>query len=196
MTVTLGLLALVFGLTNAAEHSWTDPLTLGGLGAAVVFFLAFAAVERRAASPLVPLEILKRSTVAWSNIAGILAFVTETSLVFLLTLYLQQVLGYTPFGAGLAFAVLGLGTVLGGVLGPKIIGMIGSKKAIVYGFLVQATATGLLVLLSADPASIGLLLTATFIGESRTLWSLSGSWSPQPRACLNPSRVWPRDWQP
>ncbi|WP_275779954.1 MFS transporter [Paenarthrobacter sp. Y-19] len=174
MTVTLGLLALVFGLTNAAEHSWTDPLTLGGLGAAVVFFLAFAAVERRAASPLVPLEILKRSTVAWANIAGIFAFVTETSLVFLLTLYLQQVLGYTPFGAGLAFAVLGLGTVLGGVLGPKIIGMIGAKMAIVYGFLVQATATGLLVLLSADPASIGLLLTATFIGGVANLVVIVG----------------------
>jgi EmrB/QacA subfamily drug resistance transporter len=174
MTVTLGHLALVFGLTNAAEHSCTDPLTLGDLGAAVVFFLAFAAVERRAASPLVPLEILKRSTVAWANIAGILAFVTETSLVFLLTLYLQQVLGYTPFGAGLAFAVLGLGTVLGGVLGPKIIGMIGSKKAIVYGFLVQATATGLLVLLSADPASIGLLLTATFIGGVANLVVIVG----------------------
>jgi EmrB/QacA subfamily drug resistance transporter len=174
MTVTLGLLAWVFGLTNAAEHSWTDPLTLGALGAAVVFFLAFAAVERRAASPLVPLEILKRSTVAWANIAGILAFVTETSLVFLLTLYLQQVLCYTPFGAGLAFAVLGLGTVLGGVLGPKIIGMIGTKMAIVYGFLVQATATGLLVLLSADPASIGLLLTATFIGGVANLVVIVG----------------------
>ncbi len=174
ITVTLGLLALVFGLTHAAEHSWTDPQTLGALGAAVVFFIAFAAVERRAASPLVPLDILKRSSVAWANIAGILAFVTETSLVFLLTLYLQRVLGYSPFAAGLAFAVLGLGTVLGGVLGPKVIGRIGSKKAIVYGFIVQATATGLLVLLSADPASIGLLLGATFIGGVANLVVIVG----------------------
>ncbi|WP_281451453.1 MFS transporter [Paenarthrobacter nitroguajacolicus] len=174
ITVTLGLLALVFGLTRAAEHSWSDPLTLGSLGAAVVLFVIFVAVELRAASPLVPMEILKRSTVAWGNIAGILAFVTETSLVFLLTLYLQQVLGYTPLGAGLAFAVLGLGTVLGGVLGPKIIAKIGSKKAIVYGFLVQATATGTLVLLSTDPASIGLLLAATFIGGVANLVVIVG----------------------
>ncbi|MFJ4265766.1 MFS transporter [Paenarthrobacter nicotinovorans] len=174
ITVTLGLLALVFGLTNAAEHSWSDPLTLGSLGAAVVLFIAFVAVERRAASPLVPLGILKRSTVAWGNTAGILAFVTETSLVFLLTLYLQQVLGYTPLGAGLAFAVLGLGTVLGGVLGPKVIGKLGNKKAIVYGFLVQAIATGALVLLSADPASIGLLLVATFIGGVANLVVIVG----------------------
>ncbi|MDR6636483.1 EmrB/QacA subfamily drug resistance transporter [Paenarthrobacter nitroguajacolicus] len=174
ITVTLGLLALVFGLTNAAEHSWTNPLTLGSLAAAVVLFVAFVAVERQASSPLVPLEILKRSTVAWGNIAGILAFVTETSLVFLLTLYLQQVLGYTPLGAGLAFAVLGLGTVLGGVLGPKVIGKIGNKKAIVYGFIVQAIATGALVLLSADPASIGLLLVATFIGGVANLVVIVG----------------------
>ncbi len=122
ITVTLGLLALVYGMTHAAENSWTDPLTLGSLAAAAALFVAFVAVEHRAAFPLVPLAILKRSTVAWGNIAGVLAFVTETSLVFLLTLYLQQVLAYTPLGAGLAFAVLGLGTVLGGILGPKEIG--------------------------------------------------------------------------
>ncbi|MGJ3191978.1 MFS transporter [Paenarthrobacter sp. FR1] len=174
ITVTLGLLALIFGLTRAAEHSWADSLTLGALAAAVVLFAIFAAVESRAQHPLVPLGVLKRSSVAWGNIAGVLAFVTETSLVFLLTLYLQQVLGYTPLGAGLSFAVLGLGTVLGGLLGPKVIAMVGNKKAIVYGFVVQAAATGVLVLLSAEPASIGLLLVATFVGGVANLVVIVG----------------------
>ncbi len=174
VTVTLGLLALVFGLTHAAESSWTDATTLAAFAAAVVLLASFVAVERRAASPLVPLGILKRSTVAWGNIAGTLAFVTETSLVFLLTLYLQQVLGYTPLGAGLAFAVLGLGTVLGGVLGPKVIGKVGNKRAIVYGFIVQAVATASLVLLSNDPAAIVLLLVATFIGGVANLVVIVG----------------------
>ncbi|UKA52113.1 MFS transporter [Arthrobacter sp. FW305-123] len=174
ITVTLGLLSLVFGLTHAAEHSWTHPLTLGALAAAVVLFTVFARVERRAPHPLVPLGILKGSNVAWGNVAGVLAFVTETSLVFLLTLYLQQVLGYTPLGAGLAFAVLGLGTVLGGLLGPKIITRVGSKNAIVYGFLVQAAATGALIWLSSDPGSIILLLVATFIGGVANLVIIVG----------------------
>ena len=174
ITVTLGLLALVFSLTNAAEHSWTDPFTLGSLAAAIVLFAVFTAVENRATSPLVPLGILKRSSIAWGNIAGILAFVTETSLVFLLTLYLQQVLGYTPLAAGLSFAVLGLGTVLGGILGPKVIGKLGSKKAIVYGFIIQAIAAGSLVLLSGDPASIALLLIATFVGGVANLVVIVG----------------------
>lgn len=174
VTVTLGLLALVLGLTNAAQDSWTDPLTLVSLAGAVVLFIAFAAVERRAESPLVPLPMLKRSTVTWGNMAGVLAFATETSLVFLLTLYLQQVLGYTPLGAGLAFAVLGLGTVVGGALGPKVIGKIGSKKAIVGGFIVQAIATGALVLLSTDQASLALLLAATFLGGVANLVVIVG----------------------
>lgn len=174
ITVTLGLLALVFGLTNAAEHSWPGPLTLGSLATAVVLFSAFTAVEHRAKFPLVPLGILKMSTVAWGNIAGMLAFVTETSLVFLLTLYLQRVLGYTPLGAGLSFAVLGLGTVLGGILGAKVIARVGNKKTIVYGFIVQAAATGSLVLLGSDPASIGLLLAATFIGGVANLVVIVG----------------------
>lgn len=174
ITVTLGLLALVFGLTHAAENSWTDPLTLGSLAASAVFLVAFAAAERRAEFPLVPLTILKRSTVACGNIAGVLAFATETSLVFLLTLYLQQVLGYTPLGAGLAFAVLGLGTVLGGILGPKVIGKVGNKRAIMYGFIVQAIATASLVLLSSDPAAIALLLVATFVGGVANLVVIVG----------------------
>ena len=174
ITVTLGLLALVFGMSHAAENSWTDPLTLGSLTAAAVLFVAFTAVERRAEFPLVPLAILKRSTVAWGNIAGVLAFVTETSLVFLLTLYLQQVLGYTPLGAGLAFAVLGLGTVLGGILGPKVIAKVGNKQAIVYGFLVQAIATASLVMLSNDAGAIALLLAATFVGGVANLVVIVG----------------------
>ncbi|MFJ6535924.1 MFS transporter [Paenarthrobacter sp. NPDC091711] len=174
ITVTLGLFALVFGFTHAAAHSWTNPLTLGALAAAVVLFAVFAVVESRAPHPLVPLAILKRSNVAWGNVAGVLAFVTETSLVFLLTLYLQQVLGYTPLGAGLSFAVLGLGTVLGGMVGPKVIARVGSKNAMVYGFVVQALATGALVLLSSDPASIGLLLVATFMGGVANLVVIVG----------------------
>lgn len=174
ITVTLGLLALVFGLTHAAESSWTDPTVLGSFAAAIILLATFVAVERRAASPLVPLTIFNRSTVAWGNIAGILAFVTETSLVFLLTLYLQQVLGYTPLGAGLAFAVLGLGTVLGGVLGPKVIGKVGNRRAIVYGFIVQAIATASLVLLSNDPSAIILLLVATFVGGVANLVVIVG----------------------
>lgn len=174
VSVTLGLLALVYGLTNAAETAWTDPVTLGALAAAAVLLVLFVLVERRAEFPLVPLGMLTRSNVAWGNIAGALAFVTETSLVFLLTLYLQEVLGYTPLGAGLSFAVLGVGTVIGGLVGPRIIGKVGNKAAIVGGFLVQAVATLSLVLISEAPESIWLVLVATFVGGVANLVVIVG----------------------
>ncbi|MCA5923091.1 MFS transporter [Curtobacterium oceanosedimentum] len=174
ITVTLALLALVFGLTRAAETSWTDPLNLAAFAVAVLLLAAFALVERRAAFPLVPLGILARSNVSWGNIAGMLAFVTETSLVFLLTLYLQEVLGYTPLAAGLSFAVLGIGTVIGGLIGPRVIGRFGNKAAIVGGFLVQGAATLPLVLIGPAASSIWLVLVATFVGGVANLVVIVG----------------------
>ena len=60
----------------------------------------FVAVEARGAQPLVPLRVLRRRTVAFGNLAGLLAFATETGLVFALTLYLQDVLGYSALASG------------------------------------------------------------------------------------------------
>ncbi|WP_407316486.1 MFS transporter [Isoptericola halotolerans] len=172
--VTLGLLALVLGLTTAAETSWTDPVTVVSLAAAAVLLALFVAVERFVSQPLVPLSMLTRPTVAWGNIAGFLAFATETSLVFLLTIYLQEVLDYSPLAAGLSFAVLGIGTVLGGLLGPRIIGRFGAKAAIVGGFLVQAAATIPLVLIGQTGTSIWLVLVATFVGGVANLVIIVG----------------------
>lgn len=174
LTITLGLLALVYGLTTAGETSWSDPLAWGSLVAGLVLFVVFWFVEKRVAQPLVPVWFLTRGTVVWGNVAGLLAFATETSLVFLLTLYLQKVLGYSPLEAGLSFAVLGAGTVVGGLIGPKVIGKLGAKRAIVAGLLVQAGATIPLVFLGSDPAWIIVVLVATFIGGIANLVAIVG----------------------
>ncbi|MET9478383.1 MFS transporter [Streptomyces sp. NPDC002922] len=164
VTVTGGLLALVFGLTQAGRTGWTAPTTLGALLAGVALLAAFRSVEKRAAIPLVPVRILKRRSVIWGNTAGLIAFVTETSLVFLLTLYLQEVLGYTPLTTGLAFGVLGIGTVIGGTLGGRAVGRYGNRTTIVTGGAVQAAATLALAALGTSGAWIWLLLAATFVG--------------------------------
>ncbi|GGU94596.1 MFS transporter [Actinomadura cremea] len=164
VTVTAGLLLLVFGLTQAGEHGWTAPATLVGLAAGAGLLVAFWFVERRAGEPLVPTGLLKRRNVVWGNTAGLVAFVTETSLVFLLTLYLQKVLGYSPLATGLAFGVLGLGTVLGGTLGGRTVGRFGARATIAAGGLVQAAATLPLVALGASGGWIWLVAAATFAG--------------------------------
>ncbi|MFF3953502.1 MFS transporter [Streptomyces sp. NPDC001890] len=164
VTVTGGLLLLVYGLTQAGESGWTRPTTLAALLAGLVLLVAFRAVEQKATAPLVPVHILKRRSVIWGNAAGLTAFVTETSLVFLLTLYLQEVLGYSPLATGLAFGVLGIGTVIGGTLGGRAVGRFGSRRTIVTGGAVQAVATLSLVALGTSGGWITLLLAATFVG--------------------------------
>ncbi|MFF3781583.1 MFS transporter [Streptomyces sp. NPDC001933] len=164
VTVTGGLLLLVYGLTQAGESGWTRPTTLAALLAGLALLVAFRAVEKKAAAPLVPVHILKRRSVIWGNTAGLIAFVTETSLVFLLTLYLQEVLGYSPLATGLAFGVLGIGTVIGGTLGGRAVGRFGNRRTIVTGGAVQAVATLSLVALGTSGAWITLLLVATFVG--------------------------------
>ncbi|HEX5116557.1 MAG TPA: MFS transporter [Pseudonocardiaceae bacterium] len=174
VTVTAGLLAVIYGITTAGVTSWIDPAVLGALAVGVVLLVTFWLIEQRVAAPLLPVAILRRRSVGWGNAAGLFAFLTETSLVFLLTLYLQKVLGYSPLTAGLSFAVLGVGTVLGGLVGPKLIGRLNNKRTLVVGFLVQAVATGSLVLLGPSPAWIALLLVATFVGGVANLVAIVG----------------------
>ncbi|ROQ34015.1 EmrB/QacA subfamily drug resistance transporter [Streptomyces sp. PanSC19] len=173
-TVTGGLLALVYGLTLTGEHGWTDPTALASLAAGAALLAAFVLVERRAASPLVPLHVLRRRTVVWGNLAGLVAFVTETSLVFLMTLYLQDVLGFSPLAAGLSFGVLGAGTVLGGVAASRFIARHGARAALVSGGLLQAAATLALYGLGDDRGSLALLLAATFAGGVGNMLAIVG----------------------
>ncbi|MEU0737905.1 MFS transporter [Streptomyces sp. NPDC006134] len=164
VSVTLGLLSIVFGLTQAGEHGWGSSSALLPLAAGVVLLLVFYAVERKVAVPLVPLGVLGKRSVAWGNLAGLIAFLTETSLVFLLTLYLQEVLGFSPLAAGLSFGVLGIGTVVGGSVAPKVIGKIGSKSTLIAGGLLQTVFTAALLGLGDDRGWMWLLLAATFAG--------------------------------
>lgn len=174
VTVTAALVALVLGIDSAGRQGWAHPGTWGALVISAVFIAAFVRTEQRTAQPLVDLAMLRRRSVAWGNLAGLLAFATETSLVFLLTLYLQDILGFSPLAAGLMLALLGLGTVLGGLLAPRVIGRIGARNAIVLAMTAQALVTLPLAFLSSDSAWVVPLLGLTFVGGVANLVAIVG----------------------
>lgn len=174
LAVTGGLLALVYGLTAAGEYGWGDRRALVPLAVGAVLLTGFYFLVKRSAAPLVPVWILRRRTVVWGNLAGLVAFVTETSLVFLMTLYLQQVLGFSPLAAGLSFGVLGVGTILGGVLAPRVIGRYGTRATLVGGGLLQAVATASLFALGDDRGWLALLLAGTFVGGVGNMLAIVG----------------------
>ncbi|HKX72601.1 MAG TPA: MFS transporter [Candidatus Saccharimonadales bacterium] len=155
ITVTGGLLALVYGVI---EHN----VVAGLLGA--VLLAAFWMIELRSSTPLAPVRILKRRTVKWGNFAGLLIFIMGSSLVFLVTLYLQNVLHLSPLTTGLILGVPGLASVAAGIIAGRFIGRFGNRKVLVVSLIVQALSTLALVWMGTDPIALAILLPALFIG--------------------------------
>ncbi|MGW7145247.1 MFS transporter, partial [Streptomyces sp. NPDC054878] len=108
VTVTGGLLALIYALSTAAERGFGGADVIVTLTAGVLLLAAFGYVESRAASPLVSLPMLRRRTVAWGNLGGLVTFSMMSAVIFVLTLYLQEVLELSAFRTGLVFGVQGV----------------------------------------------------------------------------------------
>jgi EmrB/QacA subfamily drug resistance transporter len=103
VTVTSSLALLVYAVSKAPDAGWSSARTIGLLIASAVLLLAFIAIERRAAAPLVPFRIFRVKTVTGANVSGALLGAVVFANFFLLTLYVQQVLGYSALKTGLTF---------------------------------------------------------------------------------------------
>ncbi len=103
-SITAGLMTLVYGLTYAAEHSWSSPATIGMLAAAAVLVTAFFVIESRSPAPLLPLRLLRVRTLSAAN--GVMAATAAIGFgnFLLITLYLQDVLHYSAVETGLLYA--------------------------------------------------------------------------------------------
>ncbi|MFJ5737351.1 MFS transporter [Streptomyces microflavus] len=145
VAVTGGLLALIYALTTAAEHGFGRADVLVALVLGVGLLAAFVVVESRAAAPLVSLPMLRRRTVAFGNLGGLITFSMMSTVVFVLTLYLQEVLGLSPFATGLVFGVQGVLSVVAGMYAPRLIGRIGARRTLVVSLLGQGLFIGALL---------------------------------------------------
>jgi EmrB/QacA subfamily drug resistance transporter len=111
VTVTGGLLLLVYALSKAPELGWSSPRTLALLAASALALVAFLVVEMRVEAPLMPLRIFKLRTVAAANAVGLLLGGSFFGFIFVGTLYMQQVLGYSALQAGVAWLAASLTSV-------------------------------------------------------------------------------------
>jgi EmrB/QacA subfamily drug resistance transporter len=131
--VTGGLLTLVFAITQANDYGWGSVATIGLFAAAGVLLAAFVAWERRAAEPLMPFSIFRIRTVSAANIAGLILGTVTFSMFLMHTLYMQQVLGFSPIETGLAYlAVAGTAIVWSGVAA-ALVNRVGVKPVIIAG---------------------------------------------------------------
>lgn len=147
-----GLVALVYGCTEAVGRGWGSPVVLGLLGGAVVLLGAFVWRQARVSAPLLPLRILRDRDRAGSYLAMGLGLAGLLGLLLFLTYYLQVVLGYSPIRAGLAFLPLSAAVQLGAIgIGSRLAPRVRPRTLMVPGLL--AAAAGMLLLTQLNPES-------------------------------------------
>ncbi|GAA1038819.1 MULTISPECIES: MFS transporter [Streptomyces] len=165
ITVTTGLLSLIYALSTAADHGFGRADVLAALAAGLLLLSAFVLVESRSAAPLVSLPMLRRRTVAWGNIGGLVTFSMMSTIVFVLTLYLQEILGLSAFETGLVFGFQGLLSVVAGTFAPKVIGRLGARRTLVGSLAGQGALTASLLLLNTHVWSAWLATAAVALAS-------------------------------
>lgn len=156
VTVTLGLVSLVYAFTKAAPKSfqdtahWTDPATLGWFAGAIVLLTSFFVIESRAVSPLLPLRILRDRNRGTSYVVNLVVGIGLFAMFLFLGLYLQTVMGMTPVVAGLAFLPFSIGIILGAGVASQLLPRVGPKPLIVPGLVGAALGLLWLSTLEAD----------------------------------------------
>jgi MFS family permease len=120
VTVTAGLLLLVYALNHGADHGWGSGSTLGLFAASVVLLSAFVQIEARSRSPLVPGSAVRNRTLVAANLSAFFTFGAFFAFIFLGSLLMQQVLGYSPTRTGVAWlATTATSVVAAGITGKQ-----------------------------------------------------------------------------
>jgi EmrB/QacA subfamily drug resistance transporter len=142
-SVTAGLMLLVYALTRATQDGWGSTSTIALLSASACLIATFLAIEVRSRAPLLPLRLFRVRTVAAANAAGVIVAAGTFSLFFLLTLYMQQVLGYTAIQTGIAYLTITLAVVVFSNVAQRLVTRVGAGRVMTAGLLVSAGALGL-----------------------------------------------------
>ncbi len=164
VTITTSLLLAVYAVVNGEEAGWLSQETLGLVGAAVVLLLAFAAIEARVKSPLVPLGLLTLRNISVSNIIAVLWAAAMFAWFFLSALYMQLVLGYGPMQVGLAFLPANL--IMGAFsysLSAKVVNRFGIRRPLAAGLAFAAAGLLLFALAPADGSFLMHVLPAMLL---------------------------------
>ena len=135
ITVTGGLIVLVYAIVKAQAFGWGSTRTLVMLGAAVALLAAFVAIERRSAAPLIRLNIFRTRTLTAANAAMMFVASGMFSMFFFASLYVQELMGYSPLRAGLAFLPVTAGIMIGAGIAQVAIRRFGPRPVPVVGLL-------------------------------------------------------------
>ena len=155
LSVTGALVLLVYALVEAPDAGWGSAQTIGLIVGSAALFAVFAAIESRHKAPLVPLRILRSRTLVGANAAMLILAACAFGMPFLLTLYAQQVLGYSALKFGLTSVVMPFAAAVGSVAGQAIVLRVGFRSVAAAGMLLMGAACLLLTQVSVSGSYLG-----------------------------------------
>ncbi|MEU9020087.1 MFS transporter [Actinomadura sp. NPDC048394] len=155
---TAGMLLLIFTLVKAPDEGWAAARTIGGLAASAMLMAAFAVNEQRRAHPLVPLSIFRIRGLAAADATQVIAWAGFSSMFFFVTLYMQNVLGYSQLQSGLSYVPVSVGIGAGSTAATKMFVRTGTRPVIVSGALLAAGGVFWLSRIPVDGTYLGDLL--------------------------------------
>jgi EmrB/QacA subfamily drug resistance transporter len=163
VTVTGGLLALVYAFTKAGLDGWSSTTTLSLFGIAAVLLTLFVVIERRVAHPLLPLRIILDRNRGGSFLASLLVGVAMLGTFLSLTYYFQGTLHYSAMKSGLAFVPFSLGIITGATSASRLLPRFGPRFVIMTGLVMSAIGLGIFTLLGVHSTYASLVLPALII---------------------------------
>jgi len=171
VTLTTGLVAIVYGLLQAAEHPWGTARVILPLLAGVALLLAAVIVERRAEHPLIPLRFFANRTRSVVNVTALFFMAAFISYTFMLTLFAQHILGFSPLRGGLAWLPLGFSIGIGIGLGTALTPKLGVKLVAAVGFIGAGVGLFLTSFISVDSTYLsgmlpGMIVFGVFAGAT------------------------------
>jgi len=143
-TVTGGLVALVYAIVEASSWGWDSGKTLGVATLGIVLLVAFVFIERRSPAPLVRLELFKLRSLATGNGVFLMVAGGLFAMFYFASLYLQNILGYSPLTTGLAFLPVTAGIGIGATIAEKLIPRVGLRPVLLAGMLLAAVGLAVL----------------------------------------------------
>jgi EmrB/QacA subfamily drug resistance transporter len=150
VTVTGGLVALVYAIISAGDHGWGSGTTLGFGAVGLVLLGVFLAIEQRHAHPLVRLSVFRQRSLAVGDLVILLLMSGNIAFFFFSSLYLQDTLGYGPLTTGLAFLPITIGIIVASGVAQQVVRRIGVRAMAATGLAIAAAGEIWLVALPAD----------------------------------------------
>jgi EmrB/QacA subfamily drug resistance transporter len=194
VSVTAGLIVLVYAIVKAEDFGWGSARTLGLAALAFALLAAFVVIERRSVAPLVRLGIFRVRSLLGANLVLLVVAGGLFANFFFSSIYVQRILGYSPLEAGLAFLPVTAGIVIGSGLSQVLVKKIGVRETTIIGMLLAAAGLFMLTRAGVDGTYVGTLLPGLLpmsIGMGLTFVpvTLASRCSPRSRPTRPPRRT-------